>query len=450
MATRARRALQSLFDSSFARGAVALISGTVLTQAIAVLCAPLLSRIYGLEDFGQFANFNAWVAMLALLSCARYEHAIVVAPDGQATSRVLALTFALCGAASVLYGIASLGLGAVSGGYVEEIRTFLHLIPVGVLVICVSSPLTMLSVREGRFRHLAYVAVAQVSATMVLQLGLGIAGSDRGLIFGAIGGHLVAGAMLAVPVVRSGALRAVRQQLTFGVLLSTAREYSRFPRFTLGADAIGVLVQQFSPVLILVVFGPAFAGLYAFSIRIVRVPLLVVSAAVMNVLRREAAVRLAAGSDLRRPYSLIVRGLFAIGMLPFGITLLFGPQLFAFVFGSEWAEAGRAVQILSPGILLEFVALPMSAIFLVTGTQHLAFRLQLLGLILLAASIVGGDAMFGSFIAACYLISAAMVLTGVLTLAVAGVVSRRPGMSVPVGAGDGQLRVGEVGGAGAA
>src|SRR2546422_11174015 len=53
-------------QSALLKNSLALISGTVFSQAILFLFSPLLSRIFSRTDFGHLANYNAWVSILAL------------------------------------------------------------------------------------------------------------------------------------------------------------------------------------------------------------------------------------------------------------------------------------------------------------------------------------------------------------------------------------------------
>jgi O-antigen/teichoic acid export membrane protein len=77
------------------RNAAALISGTVISQAVLLFLSPLFTRVFTPADLGQFASFTAWVSILTLLGSLRYEHAIIVARGEDAIRRVTLLTLAL-------------------------------------------------------------------------------------------------------------------------------------------------------------------------------------------------------------------------------------------------------------------------------------------------------------------------------------------------------------------
>ena len=424
-AERLRKARRRIAESSFIQNSLALFSGTVATQAIVFLFSPLLSRIFGLEDFGTLANYNAWVAILALVSSLRYEHAVFVAHGRKNMNRVITLTAVLSAGSFLAYALIAGALMILykGTGYISHIRGILPFIPFGVLGVCWTSLLTQINVKTGRFRRLAVMAALQVVVTVFLQIVLGVSRVENGLIIGTIAGFVFSGAVLSWLTLDREFLHDLARSARFDVLRETAGKHINFPRFALAADGISVVAQQFIPVFVLALFSPAIAGLYAFSMRVVRVPLIVISTAVTGALRKEAVDRLLREGNLTRLFTVTVKGLFVVALVPFVVMLFYSSQIFSAIFGSKWAEAGKVVQILSPGILLEFVAFPLSVIFLVTNTQKYTLAIQLLGFLALVAALFVGRRFVNDFISTCYLISGIMVLVNIATIGLAARVS---------------------------
>jgi O-antigen/teichoic acid export membrane protein len=412
-------------ESSLIKNSAALISGTVAAQAIVFLFSPVLSRIFGLEDFGNLANYNAWVAILALLSNLRYEHAIIVAKGREDTNRVIALTASLSFVSFLAYSVLAviLRLFYNGSGYLRDLKSIALFIPIGVLTVCLSSLFIQFNVKTGHFKRLAAVAAVQVVFTVVPQIVLGVVHVQHALIVGVIVGYVFSGAVFGWLFFRSHRAEDFRRQMSRRQLRMTARKHQNFPRYMLAADAISVIVQQFVPVFVLALFNPAVAGLYSFSIRVIRVPLLVVSTAVAGALRKEAIDQVHAGGSLAALFSGTVRTLFVLALVPFAIVLLYGREIFGVVFGDRWTEAGRVVQILSPGILFEFVALPLAAFFLVTGTQRYTLVIQLAGFVLLVSALFVGKHLFNDFIATCYLVSGVMIIVNLMSIVLAAKVT---------------------------
>src|SRR5664280_1039604 len=93
--------------STSQRGVFAIASGTVVGQVLALISAPLLSRLYTPRDYGVFAVLSALIVTLGAVSALRLELAIPLpAKEGDAHSLVAAgllssLVVALVGTTTV-------------------------------------------------------------------------------------------------------------------------------------------------------------------------------------------------------------------------------------------------------------------------------------------------------------------------------------------------------------
>ncbi len=405
-------------EASFLRSSLPLMFGTVSSQAIVFLLSPVLSRLFTPADFGDLANYNAWVSILGLVSNLRYEHALIVARNRMEMNRVMALAVTLSLVSFGVFSVAVIALYVANydWGYLREIRGVLLFIPLGIIPAVVASLLMLFSTRRGRFRRLAVIAVVQVAATVAFQLGLGAMRVPRSLVVGALLGSTVACLTLVVWHLRGNRLAHVSREMVWARMRETAREHANFPRFSLAADTINVVVQQFVPVLLTALFSPVTAGLFAFSTRVVRVPLFVVSTAVSTVLRKRAGDELRRGGSLTRLCARTAVALALLAIAPFYVLWMFSARTFAAVFGHEWIEAGQVVRILSPGIMLEFIALPLFVFFVVTSRQRYTLRIQLLNVGLLLTALLLGRFIWGSFIVTCVFMSAALIVANLVTI----------------------------------
>lgn len=403
---------------SLSRAAATLISGTAVSQLILFLCSPLISRLFTNEDFGRFSNYSAWVAVLALVGSLRYEHAIIVAEGHEETWRVLALTLVLGAATTVALSLFSLFVWTASPSipYLKSVSGLLVAVPLGVGVIAFSSPLLQLSTKLGQFTRLAVIGTLQSIVTVGAQLILGNAGVNGGLIVGSVLGTLVAAMLLASFTLDKNRFSELLANSRLTELQRTARQFVAFPKYSLPADLLATLSQTFIPVLILAMFSPAAAGLFAFATRVVRVPMLVVSAAAASALRRGAPPLAADPAQLQRLLLRTVVALAAIGAIPFAALAVWGDVIFAFAFGTQWKVAGEIAQRLTPGLLLEFVVSPLAVFFLVAKAQRLMLWIQSASVVALLAALVLGRAFSSDILVTASLLSAALALTYLMML----------------------------------
>jgi O-antigen/teichoic acid export membrane protein len=140
--------------------------------------------------------------------------------------------------------------------------------------------------------------------------------------------------------------------------------------------------------------------------RCLKAPATLVGGAVSQVLYPKLATtdRAAARLSVRQ-----VMGVLLAMALPLVLVLMvFGPALFAALFGEPWREAGELARALAPYIGVHFVASPLAVVTLAWQAQGWALRLALIGqAVFLAAVAVGLH--FGGLQGAAWAVSAAML-----------------------------------------
>jgi O-antigen/teichoic acid export membrane protein len=59
----------------------------------------------------------------------------------------------------------------------------------------------------------------------------------------------------------------------------------------------------------------------------------------------------------------------AIGFIPFILVLFYGEEIFIFILGENWAEAGRMASVIAPMLYAILISSPTSGTYLVLGLQ---------------------------------------------------------------------------------
>jgi O-antigen/teichoic acid export membrane protein len=111
-------------------------------------------------------------------------------------------------------------------------------------------------------------------------------------------------------------------------------------------------------------------------------------------------------TELRRLTQHTATGMFAVGVVVFGLVALGGPGLFAVAFGENWTRAGLYARMLAPWYLLWLVCNPLSNLMNVREWQSTTLLFSVLECVVQVTAIVVG-ARFGSPEAATALLGAA-------------------------------------------
>lgn len=372
-------------DLGFFRKLLTLSSGTMAGQGLVLLSSPLLTRLYDPQQFGAFAVFAAMAGICAVNASLRYEFAVPVMQEENdaATAALLAMLSAASTAILLAVLVALFGERIAGWVAVPELATWLWLLPPAALLWGCGSALSYWSVRRGSYRVNGMNRTLQLGMQAGGQVALGLLGAGvAGLIVGYMLGYVVRfGHFLS-------RLPAIERQLLIGSqpgeLRRVARLSWRYPALALPSSLLQAICDLAPVLLVAALYGPASAGWYGLSQRIMAAPIKILSEAASQVFLGEAR-----GLDRQRLHRFFLRtlalfsGLGLLGALP---LLFFAPPLFVLLFGPEWREAGVIVQILMPLYLARFVVFPISQLLYILDRQDLHFVVSLLNLLALIGS----------------------------------------------------------------
>ncbi len=374
-----------LSGGRFVRGVAWLAGGAVVAQIVALLAAPLITRLYAPADFGALGVYTSILALAAIVASLRYELAIPLPRDDRDALSLLALCLGLVvlasGVVAVLAWVA--GPTLVRALDVPQLAPLLWLVPLGLLAVGVYQALSAWAVRARGYATLARTRLIQSFGQVGTQLMVGFFGPAGA--FGLVLGHAVGsstGSASLARLVRPG--RGDRPTMT--TVREVARRYRRFPLISSGSALLNGLGLYLPPILLAYHYGPQAAGWYTLADRIIRAPLTLIGQAVAQVYLGDAA-RLAREDPprLRRLHTVVSRYLFAVGLPIVALVAWLGPAGFAWAFGSAWSPAGDFVRALAALLLMRFVALPLSQTLIVLERLDLQLAWDALRLVIVLA-----------------------------------------------------------------
>jgi O-antigen/teichoic acid export membrane protein len=138
-----------------------------------------------------------------------------------------------------------------------------------------------------------------------------------------------------------------------------------------------------------VFFSPAVIGFYALALRLLQAPMVLLGSAISQVFHEKAATARLEGT-LSELVRITFRKLVSIGVFPILVTGVFAVELFGFVFGEKWVEAGLYAAILSPWLSLMFVSSPISILTAVIDLQRFSLTFNSLIFIFRGLAIIVG------------------------------------------------------------
>ncbi|MDT7857638.1 lipopolysaccharide biosynthesis protein [Rubrivirga sp. S365] len=372
MTPRLRRLRAQVAGRPLLGPALTLAGGAAAAQALAFAARPALTRLFTPEAFGVLTVVTTVLAVASTVASGGYRAAILLPRGGadRASVVALALACALGATGAAAFGVwAAPWLGLASGATALALAW----LPPALLSVEAGGAAETWLTGRGQFRAVSAARFAQSAVTVGVQLavGLTVARTTDGAAVGLVGG--VAAGFAAGAVVSWSWLALADGRLWEGVtrarVVALARRYARFPAFSAPAALLNVLATRV-PVFALVAFyGEAVVGQFGVAFGTLVLPLGLVAGSVGQAFFPRAADARWTGG-LPALTRAAARGLWGVCAYPALAALVAGPTLFAFVFGAEWAEAGRYAQRIAPWVLLASVAPPLTSVFDVLERQR--------------------------------------------------------------------------------
>lgn len=376
------------FRSDFLKNLLTLVSGTGIAQAISLLSAPIVARYFSPEDFTIFALFNSTAAILSVIATARYELAVPLPAKDEESKSILLLSVLVNLFVSCLSFLLIAIFLQINNGF--EAAIWFYLLPVSVMATGCYNAFNYWSTRKKTFQLNALARITMAAATSGISIFIGFwNGETYGLILGLIVGQILGAMLLMWPWISAG--RIFFSGITLNTAKKQAQKHVSFLKVNTPHALIDTLQDHGVVYVLTYFFIEAVTGWYTFAFRIIKAPVGLIGSAFYQLFYQKLAEAKNAGKNLQPLVLQMYWRLAIIGVPFFGLFFVFAPQLFEFVFGPRWSEAGKIAQILTPWICLNFILSPVSSITLVCNRQKAAFAITLVdSSVRLFALVIGG------------------------------------------------------------
>ncbi len=336
----------------------AVFSGAVIAQLIPILGSLLIVRLYTTTSFGLYSAWLAIVYILAVILSLRFDHALVIEPDGKKreVAVVAVIINIILTAALVCIVLAFLVIWNLDffGEY-----PFSMIVMIGPTSIFLALNILWQgwAAADGEYRNLNYFRIVFASTSVALQISVGFFSSSETILSVT---HLTG---LFLSFLFAFYLKPISFNLSgerFIDILAFWKRRIKFLIYSLPADLINVSSAQLPVLIVTSRFGPEVGGVLALTMRVLGAPIGILGKAVLDVFKRYAAQEYQETKQCRSIYIKTFKTLTA-GSLFFCVCVwLIGEQFFRYSFGQDWADAGVYAMWLMPMFALRFIASPLS------------------------------------------------------------------------------------------
>ena len=343
-------------QSSFARDVLHLMSGTVVAQAIPILLTPLLSRCFSPADFGLYALFTGISSILVVIATLRLEYAVML-PGSEEGARKIVLTvvaFACCFCLLLFFLLLGAGGRLIALFKLQSLRGVLLLIPCYVFIVALVNVFRFYRNRRRQFRLIRNVTIGESAVRGTSNLLIGFTWKfPAGLVVS----QLIASFFSLVVLTGREWRMLVREarHFTYKDVFSVFKRYKRHLLFLMPGGILNLYSVQVPLYFIAYFYSAEIVGQYSIGLRVVGLPMLFLSSAVVESFRQRAMDIYQQTGNLRPFFVRYVKRMCWLSFLPFLLLFLGAPLLFRIYLGEKWLTAGVFVQILTVKYFFAFI-----------------------------------------------------------------------------------------------
>ena len=262
---------------------------------------------------------------------------------------------------------------------------------------------------KKKYKILAINTILNAVLVPIISISLGlIKDGPLGLFMGLLFSQVVPPLIMLYALTRNEKLGI--SIISRKLIMLLAKKHINFPKFSLSSELINRFSNQLPVFMLSTYSGAAVVGVYNLAIRMLDLPVTLISSSVGEVFRQKATEDFHNIGNCRAIFVKVVRSLSLIAIVPFFILIFFGPDLFGVFFGEEWKEAGRFGQILGLLFVFRFIVRPTTYLFVLADKLKEDFYLHVWMLISTIAVFYIGFNYFQSLYIALGLFSANYII----------------------------------------
>jgi len=390
--------------------AIKLSGATAIAQVVSYCAIPLLTRLFSVEDYATLALFFSWLLPLVVLSTLRIEFSI---PDAGSDSecllrRDIALNVSFyfsIGVLLIMFLITLLGC---------KFHNVFWLLPLGVLVTAWSQVYNFYTTRIGEYRLNGYNRIVGNLSISLISIAIGyFFYNGYGLVVGFILGQIIS--VLMVVVFSKG-------KLSWRDLLGVRFAYphiSGFRKYIIYNTPTGLIeVMQLSIIVFVLesYFGSMATGSFYLCWRILQAPSSLISNTIFLSQYSTASDLNRNGKSFRSMVSYTFMLLLSAALPAMLVVFFQGENLFTWVFGETWIEAGTFASLLVIYFGFNFAVTPFSYVPLIKERQSKLLVFSVFDLILRCVAFYVG-AQYGDVTLAVLLFSISGVVFCLINMA---------------------------------
>ena len=343
--------------SEITQNIATLSIGSVISQFIPIVMSFVLSRLYSVENYGDFSIFINYAGIIAVFSSFRYEYAIVRPRKEVDALNLFALSGIIALATSFLLWMVLLLSDLFQIAAINSIP-LKYWLPIYTISIALVQIFNNYANRIERYRTITFSAITKSVSQAITRICFGFFHYGPGLIIGSTFGLISSCSIFfrKIPVWHS-----LMRSFSWKRMCSLAKTYTNFPKYVLPSGLLNTMSTNLPVILLAYFYTKDNIGHFSMAISILYLPITVIGNALGQIFYKKASSWEKDETNTLAKQFLTLSAI--IGLFIFVVLFLGGEQLFSFLLGENWALVGRYATFLSPWLISVLCLSPLGWIF---------------------------------------------------------------------------------------
>jgi len=356
----------------FAKNVAKVVTGSLVSQVIALTSIPVITRIYPPNEFGLFAIFLSVIMILSSISTLKFDVALVHA---NVNKNIIGL-FNISLIVSMLFSALITVLVII---FYNNLNSFIRIDGLLYFVsfaIFLNSSITLFNHLLNKKKMYSGIKANKILNSLLLaffSIAFGyIEGTSTSLIAAFIVSKFIILLILFIKY------RNIIFFTNYKRYIPLARINRNYPLMAMPSGLIDNISQKGMTIFFSTLFDTVTAGYYSIVERVLLSPITMIGGAIGLVYRQNAQNLFVKNNNYKDIFKKTLYSLIIISLPFFLVIWQFGQTIFAYIFGSEWLEAGIYLEILTPMFFMKFISSPLMSGFYVSNKLNINLLLKII------------------------------------------------------------------------
>ena len=366
--------IKSITKNKQFKGIISLGIGTIMAQLITVIIQPILTRLLSPEELGTYTFIISMATLVIPIASLKLEMLIVVEKDDEEAETITDASIISLILISIIATLVILSMLLVGNNPISMIGTYALLIPLIILTNGLRFIFVSYNNRQKKYKLIAKISVLREVIMGAIQM-------ISALISGGILGQVLGYAVAPLYGIKEQSkdyiyIKKNRKKTTIKKILSIFKVHKKHILCLVPAQFINSFSYTLIMLSIVSLFSTEEVGYYSISVRVLGLPLVLISNNVSKIYMQKLAEDHSKGNSVWHTFKTTILILGGISVLGFGCLAFIAPTACEIIFGHGYVEAGKYISILCIIYALRFISSALIGTYVVFNKQNWEFFFQ--------------------------------------------------------------------------